>query len=32
LKARGNMKILHILSNDKWTERAEPAADLALVV
>jgi glycosyltransferase involved in cell wall biosynthesis len=24
------MKILHILSNDKWTERAEPAADLAL--
>ncbi|MFC1497593.1 glycosyltransferase family 4 protein [Verrucomicrobiota bacterium] len=24
------MKILHVLSNWKWTERAEPAADLAL--
>ena len=24
------LKILHLLSNWKWTERAEPAADMAL--
>lgn len=24
------MNVLHLLSNHRWTERAEPAADLAV--